>query len=263
MQYLLFTDETNQRPAQNAKFFIYGGVFFPTDKLKEINDLVKEARLNNNYNPDDEFKFDTHSRPQHVTQQQHKVAKNTVLDGCIRLGVKFVACLVLHEIASNHSLEKLICWGANSVFCAFELFLREEDATGMCIVDRLPFNGSFRYLKEKFQIGLTFPYGRHKKLEQIHLFAFSCVGASHACSAIDIVLGAFRYCVNERERQQVARNLLQKIVSMMWHKRENNRVKIREYGLLFRPKEVRVAEYKREYDELTHHLANLLQENTQ
>jgi hypothetical protein len=32
MEYLLFTDETNQRPAADAKFFIYGGVFFPTDK---------------------------------------------------------------------------------------------------------------------------------------------------------------------------------------------------------------------------------------
>lgn len=260
MEYLLFTDETNRSPVQNATFFIYGGVFFPTDKLKELNNLVEEARLNNNYGPKDEFKFETNSRPEHVTREQHTAAKNTVINGCIRLGVKFVACLVLHNIASTRSDDMLIHWGANSVFCSFERFLQEEDSTGICIVDRLPFNSSFQYLKEKFQAGLTFPYGGNKKLEHIHIFAFSCIGASHACSAIDIVLGAFRYCINERERLQVARRLLPKIIKMMWHKRRNDRVIIKEYGLLIRPKEVKVEEYKRKYDELTLHLASILQQ---
>jgi len=52
--------------------------------------------------------------------------------------------------------------------------------------------------------------------------------------------------------------MLPGIVSMMWHKRENNRIKIKEYGLLFRPKDIRVEEYKSKYDELTQYLSNLL-----
>lgn len=258
MEYLLFTDETNQRPAQEAKFFIYGGVFFPTDKLKEIHNLVEGARLLNNFRPEDEFKFETHSRPDHVTINQHRAAKKRVLEGCMSLGVKFVACLVLHNIAAKHSDDILIRWGANEVFCAFERFLQEEDATGICIADRLPFKASFQYLQKKFQVGLTFPWERNRKLERIHLFGFSCIGASHACSAIDIILGAFRYCVNRREGAQAARNMLPNIVNMMWHKRENNRVEIKEYGLLYRPKNIRVNEYKEKYNELTQHLANIL-----
>lgn len=258
MEYLLFTDETNQQPAQDAKFFIYGGVFFPTNKLKEIHNLVEGVRLFSNFSPEDEFKFETWSRPAQITPEHHKVAKNIVLNGCKKIGVKFVTCLVLHDIASKHTLKTLISWGANSVFCAFERFLEKEDATGIAVVDRLPFKGDFQYLQKKFQVGLTFPWGQNQKLERIHLYGFSCVGTSHACSAIDIILGAFRYCVNKRDSVQVARNMLPGIVSMMWHKRENNRIKIKEYGLLFRPKDIRVEEYKSKYDELTQYLSNLL-----
>lgn len=262
MEYLLFTDETNKCPGQDAKFFIYGGVFFPTNRLKEVHSLVEESRLNNNYRSEDKLKFETNSRPNHVTPSQHRAAKQAILDGCLRLDVKFVACLVLHDIASRHIDDILIKWGANSVIFAFESFLEEENATGTCIADRIPFKASFQYLQEKFQVGLTFPWGQPKKLERIHLFGFSCIGASHACSVSDIVLGAFRYCVNKRENNQIARNLLPKIIRMMWHKRENNRVKIKDYGLLFRPKVVRVEQFRNQYDELARHLVSILNEAT-
>ena len=55
MEYLLFTDETNQQPSRDAKFFIYGGIFFSSDKLMDLHELVEEARLNNNYLPEDEL----------------------------------------------------------------------------------------------------------------------------------------------------------------------------------------------------------------
>ena len=258
MEYLLFTDETNQQPARDAKFFIYGGVFFPTNKLREVHNLVEVVRLSNNFRPEDEFKFDTHSCPDHVTPEQHKAAKREVLYGCMRIGVKFVACLVLHDIALKHTVKTLISWGANEILYAFERFLEEEDATGISIVDRLPFKGDFQYLQKKFQVGLTFQGGGKRRLERIHLYGFSCVGASHACSAIDIILGAFRYCVNKKDRFQAARNMLPRIIRMMWHEVENNRVKIKEYGLLFRPKDIRIEEYKSKYNELTQHLVSIL-----
>lgn len=258
MEYLLFTDETNLQPAQDSKFFIYGGVFFPTNILGEIHNLVESARIYNNFVPEDEFKFDTRSRPAHVEINQHRAAKNAVLNGCMNLGVKFVACLVLHSIASRHTLETLISWGANSVFCAFDRFLQEENTNGIAIADRLPFRGNFRFLQEKFQMGLTFPWGTNRRLENIHLYGFSCIGTSHASSAIDIILGAFRYCVNERDRHQKARNMLPNIVRMMWHKRDNSDVQIKDYGLLYRPKKVRVDEYRRQYNELTNHFVRIL-----
>jgi hypothetical protein len=260
MVYLLFTDETNQQAAHKAKFFIYGGVLFPVERLTEVHNLVEQARRKNGFRQDDEFKFETHSRPDHVTKEQHRAAKRAVLEGCSELGVRFVACLVLHDIARTRLLQELVSWGANSVICAFHRFLEQENGTGICTVDRLPFDQNYQYLKEKFQVGLTFPNGHSRPLDRIQLFASTSQGASHASSAIDIVLGAFRYCVNERDRNIAPRDMFPKIVRMMWHRRERNRIYLREYGLLFRPRRVRVEAHQREYGELTEHLARLLKE---
>ena len=155
-------------------------------------------------------------------------------------------------------VETLIKRGANSVIYAFERFLQEENATGICITDRLPFKASFQYLQNKFQVGLTFPNGQTRKFERIHLFGSSCIGASHACSISDIVLGAFRYCVNKKENNRIVQKLLPKTIRMMWHKRENNQVEIKEYGLLFRPKMVQVEQFRTQYDELFSHLVSIL-----
>jgi hypothetical protein len=258
MVYLLFTDETNQQAGHTAKFFIYGGVFFPVERLTEVHDLVNQARLKNGFREDDEFKFETHSRPQHVAKEQHRAAKRDVLDGCSQLGVRFVACLVLHEIARSRSPQELVSWGANSVLCAFHRFLEQENTTGICAVDRPPFAQGYQYLKKKFQVGLTFPNGNTRRLDRIQLFTSTCQGASHASSAIDIVLGAFRYCVNNRDRYDVSRAMLPRIVSMMWHRREGDRIYLREYGLMFRPKEIQVDFHQEEYDQLAEHLAALL-----
>jgi len=36
MPYLLLTDETNQQPSEHARFFIYGGVFFPAAAVPDL-----------------------------------------------------------------------------------------------------------------------------------------------------------------------------------------------------------------------------------
>jgi hypothetical protein len=48
------------------------------------------------------------------------------------------------------------------------------------------------------------------------------------------------------------------IVGMMWHRRIENTLYLRDRGLIFRPKRVEVPEYQRAYDELTQHLIGLL-----
>lgn len=258
MPYLLFTDETNQRPGQRARFFIYGGVFFPVDQLATLHKLVEEARRRHGFRSGDDLKFDTHSRPPHVSPDEHTAVKREVLTGCRDLGARFVAYLVLHEIARRRSVEELVSWGANTVLATFNRFLQEENDTGICILDRLPFDKGFQYLKEKFEVGVTFQRGRARRLDRIQMFAASCSGATHAISAIDIVLGAFRYCVNERERQEVPRAMLPVVVSMMWHRQIGETNYFRERGLLLRPKDVVVREHQQEYQSLVDHLRRLL-----
>ncbi len=258
MVYFLFTDETNQQPSDSSLFFIYGGVFVPAESLAAIHSLIEDIRNEYGYKPDDEFKFAPSSRPEQVSSDGFKMAKKAVLEGCAKLNLKFSACLTLHQIAQNRTLEELVSWGANTIIRAFDRFLGEEDSSGVCIVDRLPFENGHQYLQEKFGTGLIYPNGNSQRLEHIHLFATSSIGASHAMSAIDIILGSFRYCVNERNKDIAPREMLPSIVNMMWHKRLGDTIYIRERGLFFRPLQIQVPEYQQEYDELLEHLIGLL-----
>ncbi len=256
--YLFFTDETSLQPGRRARFFIYGGIFFAAQRVNDLHDLVQSARNENGFREGDPFKFASNSRPSHVTPAQHKRAKRTVLEGCVDVDVRFVACLVLHELAWRRSQRELVSWGANTVIGAFEKFLEEERTSGVCMIDRIPFDHPYSYLQEKFQRGLLFPGGRTRRLHRIKAFGFTCDGASHASSAVDIVLGSFRYCVNASENTEAARRMFPRVMQVMWHKRRGNKIFFREYGLYLRPRNVGVQEHRDEYDRLLTRLSNLL-----
>jgi len=173
--------------------------------------------------------------------------------------VKFVAYLVLHEIARERTLEQLVRWGANTVVSTFQKFLEHENELGLCIVDRLPFAHGHRSLEETFQLGLQMPNNRRRILSRVLLFAETTQRESFVSSAVDVILGSFRYCVNQREATRTTRAMLPPIIEMMWNRREGDTVFVREYGLVFRPMNVRAPHYRREYDRLTRHFTELLE----
>jgi hypothetical protein len=245
MEYLLLTDETNITPTISGQFFIYGGLILPVSRLKSLSQEIENIRRQYRLADEAELKFDTNSRPRHITPAQHRDIKNAVIDVCVRSEARFVAYVVLHELARSRSRDNLVYWGVNSVLCAFERFLQPTDSSGICILDRVPSQSNFQFLKEKFQNGLQFPSGQFIKLQHVEAYAYSCIGASHASSATDIVLGAFRFCVNERIRMQVVQGILPRIAGMMWHKSEGGRITVREYGLLIRPRDVRSERLRR------------------
>jgi hypothetical protein len=259
--YFLFTDETNKEPSEKARFFIYGGVFIPIGRMKELHDLVEGIRQKAGYKPKDELKFAPSSKPDPVSKDSFTKAKGDLLVGCSKLGIKFSAYLVHHHIARRREISDLVKWGANTIISVFDQFLEEEKTFGVCILDRLPFEGDYAYLKEKFQIGLIFQGGRTQRLYRILAYAASCEGATHAISAIDIILGSFRYCVNEKEKDIVPKKMFPIIASMMWHRKIGETLYLRERGLVFRPKKFDVPEYKSSYDELTERFKTLLGAN--
>ena len=256
--YYLFTDETNQQPSKKSEFFIYGGAFVPAEALNELHIMVRDVRDRYGYQPGDEFKFSPHSKPPQVEKTDFTLAKRDVLDGCSHLGIIFSAYLILHRIAHSKSLDELISYGANSVIANFDYFLDENDEIGICIVDRLPIGNDFGYLRDRFQYGLQFPDGRTKPLNRILMYAASCEGASNAMSAIDILLGSFRYCVNERDKDIAPKKMLPVLAKMMWYREHEGVRHLRERGLLLRPKNVKVADYKDAYDDLVDHLQGLI-----
>ena len=68
--------------------------------------------------------------------------------------------------------------------------------------------GGHAYLKEKFQTGLVIPNGNTVRLSRIVQLAPANEGAGHGMSVIDVLLGAFRWCVNERDRTDASTRML-------------------------------------------------------
>lgn len=256
--YVLLTDETNQQPDTNVHFFIYGGIYLHVEVLGPLHDLVERARSNAQFLRGDELKFDTRSRPQRVTSEAHTEAKRMVLEGCAQLGVRFLASVVLHDIATNLTPARRIDHGANTVIAAFHQFLQRKGTDGLCVMDRLP-SDPYPYLRNKFEVGLTLDNGGPLPLrDRIRLFAFSCSGASHAFSAADIVLGAFRYCVNVRERRPACEAMWPHIAKMTERVAAGGATDAQDSGLLFRPMTIKSDRYRAEYEGLSTHLDGLL-----
>lgn len=258
--YILLTDETNQQPSKSAKFFIYGGIFFPIDCLRELDEGIAAIRSNAKYNPEDELKFDTNKRPKNVTQEAAKKAKSEVIALCKRIGCKFIAHVILHKIIAKQDPAKQALRAADYVIGRFNLFLHDVDDFGICLVDNLPQHKEFQYFKEKFTRGLVFPNNKTEKLDRIILYGSTCLGASHASSAVDIVLGSFRYCLNEPKNTSAAQQMIRDIISLMWYSKKGKNVNIIDKGLILRPrlKDIRNSDYKQEYLNLIDHLKQLL-----
>ncbi|HMN19307.1 MAG TPA: DUF3800 domain-containing protein [Candidatus Moranbacteria bacterium] len=261
--YFLFTDETNTTANDSAgvKFFVYGGLIIPIDNFFKLDQEIKAIRKKYEFKEDDEFKFDSRSRPGNVSREDFSKAKNEVIELCIKLECRFIAYIVLHEISKNQPLSQNILWGADHVIGKFNHFLSTKDENGYVMIDRLPNKDEFKFLAEKFCFGLKLE-GKIVELDRISLFGSTCNNASNASSAMDIILGSFRYCINQPSNLTVASEMMEKITKLIWADKikESGNIDPFEKGLIFRPKDVKKVEYKAEYDKLLKHINSLLED---
>jgi len=256
--HILLTDETNLNASNQAKFFVYGGLFLDAEQLPLLTDRITSIRANAGYQPTDEFKFDTRSRPAHVTIALAKDAKRQTIKACQELQCRFIANLVLHDIAKKKPQAALIEYGMNTVISQFHQYLREHDKHGIVAVDRLTNHAEYQLLAKRFTTGLELHTKTSVPLGRVHLFSATCTNASHASSALDIVLGAFRYCINDKKATTAAMDMMKTVVPLLWHERDGENIYALERGLVFRPKKVQVPAYQTEYDNLLKHINTLL-----
>lgn len=256
--YILLTDETNREPSVDVKFFVYGGIFFSIEKLSLLNLEIANIRERVGYKPGDEFKFNTLSRPKDVSIEEFTAAKNDVIELCLEQDVKFIAYVILHDIIRRKSSEEKITMAANNVIGRFNYFLSRQNEDGICIIDNLPENGQWNYLAEKFQEGLYIQEeNRTVPLERIQFFGATCINAAHVNSAMDIILGAFRYCINNPRNPDAASAMMRNVASMMWGREDGDTRYLRDYGFILRPITVKAPAYQKEYDLLIEHIASL------
>jgi hypothetical protein len=259
--YLLFTDETNQQPSDSISFFIYGGIVIKDEALIPISDGIDSIRVKYGFSKSDDFKFDTRTRPENITIDSFSKAKCELVELCIKNKVCFITYVIHHEIQKNQELDQKLEWAADYVIGRFNIFLEEHNDYGLCIIDNLPTKSQYKYLSRKFVIGNNVE-GCIKPLNKIKLFATTCSNASNYSSAMDIILGCFRYCINDPKNISIAKTMMNNVVGMMWGKHENGVHSVIKRGLIFRPEidDIKSSRLKTEYQALLSRLNDLLKE---
>jgi len=256
--YFMLTDETNTRPTENIKFFIYGGLLFPIETLSDLDEGIQRIRDKAGYEPGDLLKFDTRVRPDQVDIPTCTEAKKQVVQLCNDLGCTLIVHVILHNIIKGQNIDQQTTWAADYVIGRFNQFLEEHGEHGICSIDNLPNLGQWQYLGDKFSHGLHMPNEQDVALDRIKHFSATCVEASHANSAMDIVLGSFRYCVNNPANQEAAGEMIRNVVPMMWHNEIDGVKYVQGKGLIYRPRKVGHPPYQAEYTALSKHLSELL-----
>ncbi|MCH8094475.1 MAG: hypothetical protein IH953_07765 [Chloroflexi bacterium] len=256
----MLTDETNRQPSDDVKFFVYGGLALPIEAIEPLHRAIAKIRQDSGYLPGDEFKFDTRSRPENVSIETSGEAKRQVIQACRNSNCVFFVHVILHKIIAKQDPVQQIQWAADYVISRFNMLLGSKSDTGICVIDNLPERGQFQYLTDKFQHGLHLPDGDSLPLDRIRLYAATTVGAGHVNSAMDIVLGAFRYCINNPKNPQAASEMLSNLVPMMWGRRENDVYHVLDRGLILRPPIERIsnASFREEYKALIDQINELL-----
>lgn len=259
--YWLHTDETNTDLSQ-SKFFIYGGLIATPDQMKAAHDKVAQIRSEFGFQDADEFKFHTRSRPRQITFTDWTTAKARAVDVINDLGIRMLAYLVNHSVAKDRSDEEKLKWAMNALFAHFGLrFLSKEDSCGVISIDRLPPSYSHSHLESLFIDGVEIG-SRRQKLPRVIHYSVTSVGASHMNSLVDIALGSFRFCINVASgaggNEDRAAEMLRPLAKMMWNGRGPDGIRrIRDYGLILYPKDVRAPNIKAEYDSLVDNLNEL------
>jgi hypothetical protein len=258
--FILFTDETNLAADPSAKFFAYGGLVVPIEVLPVLHEEIQKVRNLAGYKANDEFKFHTSSRPDYVSVEAATQAKRSVMEICARNKCIFFVYVVLHAIAKDKSQEQLVRWGADHIIGKFNYFLSQINSFGIVAVDRLPSAAEYSYLTSKFTNGLSLQGEGKVDLDRIKLYSSTCINSSHASSAMDIVLGAFRYCINQPRNIEAAKIMMADVTRLLWH--ESHGEHIDPKGLIFRPITVKVPSYKEEYNSLLAHINTLIADAT-
>jgi hypothetical protein len=257
--YLMFGDEADKEAAKNKKFFVYGGVFVPTNSISPLHAEVERLRVAAGMAATDSLKSGTNTKPATMTAEKHRQIKNDVMKAAREKGnVRFCAQVTLHELARNQEHDDRVQFGANTILGKFNAFLRDQGSYGFAVMDRMPVKTPYEYLKEKFQVGMTFPDRPSVRLDRILGLLHGADGTSHLCSVCDILLGSFRYCVNEPDNEEAGKAMFPTLMEMMWKVVQDGKPKVREFGLCFRPINVDVPKFKEEYDSLETRLRGYL-----
>jgi hypothetical protein len=254
--YLMYGDEADHTQG-DKDFIVCGAIFIDAERAKALHDAVNQARRDTGFASTDSLKSGTNTKPDDCSPKTHTDLKNRVLELAEQHGVIFAGYVCSHAIAkgapgktSQAKQETAVQWGFNELLKLFNDFLVYSQTFGLVILDRRSPDAQFTYMQKKFQVGLEYQASR-RRLGNIISYSLTCDGCSHLSSVADIVIGAFRYCVNEPNNEAVGGRIYPLVAALMW-KRNGKLV-----GLKLNPA-IGSTHYAHQYDALIARLEKYL-----
>jgi len=208
-----------------------------------------------------DLKFDASFRPPALSGEKFAELKSKVLEEAAKRNVRFLAYVIHHGIVDTKlKKEKAFRAAMNTLLYNFNKFLTREQTHGLFVVDRFDGATCLDLVKSIFTRGLDLPPEKARKaIRRVFLMGASCIGAGHLMSLLDIVVGAFRYCVNAPEEKfAVARRLLSTLDPLLLSSPTNPALKD-EWGLIVRPQDVRAPHFRIDYRAFRDRFARLRQ----
>ncbi|WP_170443263.1 hypothetical protein [Ruegeria arenilitoris] len=249
--YIMYADEADQDGSK--EYLIYASVFFPSDQILKIHNGMIGIRNKFGFAPGDKFKFSPGGISKSISREAHAAAKNEALKLAAKHQYKACCYITPHSIAKGQTHENRLKFGINTLLMKFDQFLRENgNAPGVAKFDRTSDFKQEQYFKEIFENGILFQKDNKSfKLNNIVSIDNTLNGTSHLSSLTDIVVGSFRFVINEPNKDLVGAKLLKSLSNLLWGVKDKNGVLlVRERGFCIRPKNVAVAGYNADINAL-------------
>ena len=231
MTHLLFCDETTVTRSVGGDFFLYCGLVVSPEHFQPVCDAVSEARRQLGLLPSEPLKFTPRARPDRVTPQDWTSGKDLLLRRLAELQLPLIGVYVHASIARS---ETKTHWAVDALCVKFNGMLLAKSASGFIIVDHT--REVDRADLAEIASGAVAVSVFISDLSAIGGIGFGHVETALPLQAVDVVLGAFRYCL-EHPEYDVSLALRRALDGL-------------DGSLEQRPWKVMVPNYKADYDRL-------------
>jgi hypothetical protein len=103
----MFGDEADKEATKNKKFFVYGGIFMPTNSISSLHAEIERLRVAAGMAATDSLKSGPNTKPPGMSSETHRQLKIDVMKAAREKGnLRFCAQVTLHELARNQDHDR-------------------------------------------------------------------------------------------------------------------------------------------------------------
>ena len=241
--YILAIDESNTtRHTPYAKFFVVGGLLINTSKLKPIMDGINSILTKNTFTSADELKYSNAKYPKEIKDNNVicNQIRNEVVDFIITSESTLFLYLVSHAIIerkkqnskkqNNCLISENIEFGINTILSKVNQLLQSKNEICLVLIDK--HQNLETFVDNKLLDGLHIPLNQHFEIrDNIISISTAASHGSFVITAVDMVIGAFRFAINNLNHQES--KIMIKKLEPLFYKKNNSCI---DNGIAFYPK---------------------------